>query len=206
MSESLVSEMARAINSLFAALDAEAAAKTDRQKAKAGKAVIAARQDAKYLVDIHGLAGDSPAKKVVPLTVSEWEKAFISLHGKDAKLQYVSGHCEVITEGSEKPKLYDSLVDALIPDNKLPPQAYAALASLKLQAAAATAMLMGTEEEKADAKYWLYVAQQGMSANEWWTNAIFKSLMGSKEGGIDAADNDWLEREFLPWIYDPQYN
>lgn len=78
----------------------------------------------------------------------------------------------------------------------LPEQAYAALAALKAQAAAGTAMLIyGKNDEN---KRLLAEAQSRMAVNEPWTRRIVKTLMqGDDSLTIDSADDAWLESVFV---------
>lgn len=81
-------------------------------------------------------------------------------------------------------------------NGKLPDQAYAALAALKAQAAAATGMLV--DGQTAENKRLMAEAQNQMAANQPWTNRIFKALMkGDDSLTIDSADEEWLEAIFL---------
>lgn len=74
----------------------------------------------------------------------------------------------------------------------LPPQAYAALAAMKAQAAAAFADDCGAIDRTA-----LKQAHNAMAENQPWTGRVAKALLTNTEGiGIDTADDAWLERYF----------
>lgn len=78
----------------------------------------------------------------------------------------------------------------------LPDQAYAALAALKAQASASTAMLIEGRNDENERR--LMEAQSRMAANEPWTRRIVKALMqGDDSLTIDSADEAWLESVFV---------
>lgn len=77
------------------------------------------------------------------------------------------------------------------PTRKLPAGAYESLQGFKAQAAAATLMIDG---DKKKGREDLRAAQKLMSDNPEWTTRIYRALM--THGGIEQADDTWLERIF----------
>jgi hypothetical protein len=200
MSDSLVLQMAHAINNLVLSLDGHAASKTDRQKAKSEKEIARCRAEAIDLLDLYGLLTDAPAKKVAPLTTDEWERKFLELHGNDASFTFSRNEGFHLIK-NDKSTYYDTMRSVLDPDNKLPPEAYAMLESFQLQARAATLMLSEAPEVKQEGKALLRVAHAGIAADKFWQREIFRALMGPG-GGIDNASKEWLERRLMPWLFE----
>jgi hypothetical protein len=82
---------------------------------------------------------------------------------------------------------------------KLPDGAYAALAGLKGQAAAASLLVKAFNEgvSEAEAKAKLWGAQKQMAENADWTKLIVgKILSPANNTTIDDIDEAWLEKTF----------